>query len=97
MNEDLKLAIPNRLDDPPKFLWWDFDVSMIFMVGVVFGMMTHFTLVGSGLGLVAAVAYQKTKQGKHKAYGIHFIYWKLGVTMGVKSVPPTYVREFRGK
>lgn len=38
MNEvDRKYIIPARLDDAPKFLWWDFDVAMLFMGSVVLG------------------------------------------------------------
>lgn len=97
MDDDLKLAIPVKLDDPPKFLWWDFDVAMIFMFGVIFGLVTQFALLGVVIGLFAAYGYQKTKQGKHKAFAIHFLYWKFGISMGVKSMPPSYVREFKGK
>ena len=37
MSTDRKYVIPHRLDDPPRFLWWDFDVAILAMGCVALG------------------------------------------------------------
>lgn len=97
MNEvDRKYIIPARLDDAPKFLWWDFDVAMLFMGSVVLGILTYQTLTFSGLGLVLAFSYQKVKAGRSRAFGLHALYWHLPITFGLRATPPSALREFIG-
>lgn len=74
---DFKYVIPARLDDPPKFLWWDFDVAILFMGCMVIGIMTNQTLTFTGLGVVVAMSYQKLKAGRSRAFGLHALYWYL--------------------
>jgi conjugal transfer pilus assembly protein TraL len=88
--------IPSRLDDPPKFIWWDFDVAILFMGFLIFGVVTEFFFTFIFLGFFLAYSYQKVKTGKHKAFGIHLVYWYLPVTMGMKTTPPSAIREFIG-
>ena len=64
---DHKYIIPHRLDDPPKFLWWDFDVAILFMGCMVIGIMTNQTMTFAGLGVVVAMSYQKLKAGRSRA------------------------------
>ena len=45
-------TIPTRLDDPPKFMWWDFDVAMLFMSFFVFGLITGWLVSFTVFGLV---------------------------------------------
>ena len=93
---ELKYIIPHRLDDPPKFLWWDFDVAILFMGCVVMGIMTNQTLTFSGLGVVVAMSYQKLKAGRSRAFGLHALYWYLPSSFGFRITPPSAVREFIG-
>jgi conjugal transfer pilus assembly protein TraL len=88
--------IPSRLDDPPKFLWWDFDVAMVFMGCLVFGVITGLFFSLSFVGGFLAYSYQKMKMGKHRAFGLHLVYWHLPVTLGMKFTPPSAIREFIG-
>ncbi len=93
---DDKYYIPARLDDVGRFLWWDFDVAMLAMGSFVIGMVIGFPLSASVLGLVLASIYQKSKSGRHKAVGFHMVYWYLGVSFGMKRVPPSHLRDFIG-
>lgn len=93
---DLKYLVPHRLDDPPRFLWWDMDVAMLAMTGMVIGIMTAQMLLFSGLGFAAAASYQKVKAGRHRAFGLHALYWHLPFSFGFKVTPPSAVREFVG-
>ncbi|TXH92270.1 type IV conjugative transfer system protein TraL [Thauera aminoaromatica] len=96
MNEERRYLVPQRLDDPPKFLWWDFDVALIFMGTLVFGLAVGYILSFVLLGAVLASMYQKTKVGQHRAFGMHLMYWYLPVTFGFKRTPPSCIREFIG-
>lgn len=93
---DRKYAIPHRLDDPPKFLWWDFDVAIMAMGMMCIGILTNQLGVFTVLGIVVALAYQKVKAGRHRAFGLHALYWYLPITFGFRITPPSAVREFIG-
>ena len=47
-----KYIIPHRLDDPPKFLWWDFDVAILAMGCLMIGIMINQPMTFGGLGTV---------------------------------------------
>jgi conjugal transfer pilus assembly protein TraL len=97
MNDvDPKLLVPHGLDDPPKFLFWDADVAFIAVVGLVFGFWTQQVLVFSVLGFYAAYKFQKLKSGRHRAFGLHSLYWHLPIRFGMKRTPASAVREFIG-
>lgn len=89
-------AIPTRLDDPPRFMWWDFDVSMLFMSFVVLGLVLKWVVPFTVIGLVLAYLYNKLKAGQHRAFGMHLVYWHLPITLGFKATPPSAIREFIG-
>lgn len=91
-----KLMFPQRLDDPPRFLWWDFDVAIIFMGCFLIGILTNQMLIFVFCGTLIAGAFQKLKSGKHRAYGVHALYWYLPITLGLKVTPPSAHREFIG-
>jgi conjugal transfer pilus assembly protein TraL len=94
--DDFKLLIPSRLDDPPKFLWWDFDVAILAMGCMALGIMTSQVFIFSAAGGVVAMAYQKLKAGRSRAFGLHILYWFLPFSFGLKRTPPSSVREFIG-
>lgn len=91
-----KYLIPHRLDDPPKFLWWDFDVALVAMGALVLGIACDQPVSSAVVGLLIASAYQKVKAGRHRGFGLHALYWHLPVRMGFKVTPPSAVREFIG-
>jgi conjugal transfer pilus assembly protein TraL len=96
MNEEtMHLMVPRRLDDPPKFIFWDFDVAICAMGISMFGIMAGYFLVSAVLGIGAAYGLQKMKSGQQAGYAIHLLYWHL--PMGLfKRTPPSCVREFIG-
>ena len=91
-----KLMFPQRLDDPPRFLWWDFDVAIIFMGCFMIGILTDQMLIFMVCGFVTGGAFQKLKSSKHRAFGVHAIYWFFPVKLGLKITPPSACREFIG-
>lgn len=91
-----KYLIPARLDDPPKFLFWDFDVAILAMGCLVLGIMVNQTMTFAAIGVVVAMSYQKIKAGKSRAFGLHALYWYLPSNFGFRITPPSAVREFIG-
>jgi conjugal transfer pilus assembly protein TraL len=89
-------SIPSRLDDLPKFLWWDFDVALLAMTGMVFGFVSEHIIVATAIGFGSAALYQRSKSGKHRAFGLHLLYWYTPIRMGMKATPPSAIREYIG-
>jgi conjugal transfer pilus assembly protein TraL len=93
MNDAL-LAIPQHLDDPPRFLFWDLDEAILFMLALVLGLLVDLVFVGGATGVALVLAYGKAKSGRHRAYALHLMYWHLPVTLGFRRTPPSWIREF---
>jgi conjugal transfer pilus assembly protein TraL len=96
MNEELyHLMVPRRLDDPPKFLFWDFEVAIVFLGILLFGILAGFFLTSMVAGVAAGYGIQRMKASQQKGYGLHFLYWHLPMN-SFKRTPPSCVREFIG-
>jgi conjugal transfer pilus assembly protein TraL len=93
--ETYHLLVPRLLDEPPKFLFWDFDVAIVFLGLLFFGIMAGFFLTSIILALGAGYAIQRMKSGKSKGYGLHILYWYLPINL-FKRTPPSCIREFIG-
>ena len=93
MNDAL-LAIPQHLDDPPRFLFWDLDEAILFMLALILGLMVDLVFFGGATGVALVLAYGKAKSGRHRAYALHLMYWHLPVTLGFRRTPPSWIREF---
>lgn len=91
-------AIPNQHDDPPKLLLWEFDQALIFMIGLVFGIVAEMLLPGMVCSLLLARWYGQKKVGRHRMYVMHLLYWYLPSDwlMPFPSLPPSSTREFIG-
>lgn len=96
MLDERDLLIPRRLDDPPKFLFWDFDVAIFFLVGAFFGIMAGYLLSGLAIGLGIAALYSRVKSGKHTGYLMHLAYWHLPGWFNLRSTPTSSKRVFFG-
>jgi len=94
--ETRKYMIPRRLDDPPRFFFWELDVAVVFMTIMMFGIMVGVFVIPAMLASAAAIGFSKLKQGQQKGFGIHVLYWHLPVTLGFKRTPASCVREFIG-
>ena len=92
---DLSHYIPRRLDDPPKFLFWEMDVAAIGVVFLLIGVSTGFAIVGLIVGMFAAYAYAKLKSGRHPGMALHLLYWFTGFPKP-KQLPASHIRELNG-
>jgi conjugal transfer pilus assembly protein TraL len=96
MDEELyHLMVPRMLDEPPKFLFWDFDVAIVFLGILLFGILAGFFLTSVAAGAFAGYLLQKMKAGQQKGYGLHVLYWHLPLNT-FKRTPPSCIREFIG-
>lgn len=90
--------IPSKHDGPPKLLWWELDQAMVFMFGIVFGILSDFLLFGIAAGIWGMRWYGRKKAGKHRMYVVHLMYWYLPSEwlFSFPSLPPSSTREFIG-
>ena len=96
MDEELyHLMVPRMLDEPPKFLFWDFDVAIVFLGILLFGILAGFFLTSVAAGAFAGYLLQKMKAGQQKGYGLHVLYWHLPLNT-FKRTPPYCIRELIG-
>ena len=92
---DLSHYIPRRLDDGAKFLFWEMDVAMIGLMGVLIGIGSGFPVIGLFLGIGSAFFYGKLKSGKHPGMATHLLYWFTGFPEP-KELPGSHIRELNG-
>ena len=94
---DVSLDIPRRLNDPPRMFWWDIDVALLFLGGVLAGMVAGVFMVGCAAGVLLAWIFGKAKSGEHPAYALHLLYWHLpAFVSGLKRTPPSHQRDLVG-
>ena len=87
--------VPQRLDDSGKFLFWDTDVAMAFVVFVMLGILVSQPITCAAIGAFAAYAYNRLKSGRHTGLAAHLAYWHLGL-MRPRELPPSHLRELHG-
>lgn len=98
-NDPLTHYIPRKLDAPPKFLWWDWDVALIWLSGLGFGIIAggFFGLFGCvGVSTVLAYFVNKKKSGKRPGFSAHAAYWHAGFGVFRRKTPPSHIRDFFG-
>jgi len=96
MNEEqYHLLVPRLLDEPPKFLFWNFEVALVFLGMLLFGIMAGYFLISFFAGIAAAYGIQKMMAGQSKGYGLHVLYWHMPLN-AFKRTPPSCIREFVG-
>lgn len=94
-NDPLTHYVPRRLDDPPKFLFWDFDVAILAFVGIFIGVYGGFVWFGLISGLACAAGWSRLKAGKHPGMAQHVIYYFAGLPK-LKELPASHIKELVG-
>lgn len=87
--------IPRRLDDQPKFLFWDWDVAMVAFMGIFVGIYGGFIWFGVAAGIGLAAGWSRLKAGKHPGMAAHVMYWFTGLPK-LKELPASHVKELIG-
>jgi conjugal transfer pilus assembly protein TraL len=92
-----KFYIPKHLDDMPKFLLWDIDIALFFIVPFFFGF-----LIGKGfIGLVCAFLFshywKKIKGTGGQNFIQYLVYWYYPKSiLGLKATPDSSIRNYIG-
>lgn len=88
-------TIPTRLDDKPKFLFFDYDVVIAALIPCAIGisMNQFFRLVGLFVCCILAVRYKSFKAGKHTGGLTHLIFWKTS-TPSLSVMPKSHQLNF---
>lgn len=94
--ERLGLKMPRHLDDPEKFLWWDFEQALIVVAIIGFSIVVNMITAGVVFGVVAGIGLGRLKSGRSRGYLVHTAYWYLPLDMGMKRTPPSHVTRFVG-
>jgi conjugal transfer pilus assembly protein TraL len=89
-----QLKMPTRLDNLPKFLFWDFDQFTIVIAFFGLGIVSKQLLTLTAFGLFIAYIWQKFKSGKHQWFLVHGMKWYLPMKGKSKRIPATSDREF---
>lgn len=95
MDDQARYRIPTRLDDPPKFLFWDFDIAAVFFIVLCLGIAVGFLSVGVLCGGAASYLWSKARAGRHPGYAVHVAYWNTSFRLFRRS-PPSARRVFYG-
>ena len=91
------LEIPRRLNDPPRMVLGDLDVSLLVLAAGLAGMISGFFITGCALGVLLASAYGRAKTGKHPAFALHLLYWHVPAAItGIQRTPLSHLREMVG-
>lgn len=94
-HDPMQFYIPRRLDDQSKFLFWDWDVALVFLAVFSFGILLGQMLLMTIVAIFPAYLYAKSKSGKHPGFASHMVYWHIGQP-SMKETPQSYYRELIG-
>ena len=98
MNEAERYAIPSRLDDPERWLFWTLDEAAVLMGPAMLGLAANAFRRGPRRGVPAAT----WRSGASSAAGragllVHAAYWLLpGAALRLQGAPPSHRRRFAG-
>lgn len=91
MNDQAKHAIPSRLDDPERWLFWTLDEAALL------GLAANAFVTGLLTGLAGWALLRRAKRGGGADVAICALYWFLpGFVLGLRGAPPSHLRRFTG-
>lgn len=92
---NLSHYIPGHLNDQGKFLFFDYDVAGIALIGIFIGIFVSQPILGFMGGISAAYGYSTLKSGAHPGMAQHLLYWITGIPTP-KELPSSDIRELIG-
>lgn len=95
MSQVKSIKVIKTLDNPIRFLYWEYSQVLFCLIFFLFGLvMTQSLLVGLVLAATSLAIYQKIKKKLFKNFK-RFSYWMF-FSNNVKSFPPSHKRRFIG-
>ena len=97
MNDQAKHAIPARLDDPERWLFWTLDEAAALLAPALLGLAANAFVTGLIAGLAGWALLRRAKRGGGADTALCALYWFLpGFALGLKAAPPSHLRRFTG-
>ncbi len=92
-----RYAIPSRLDDPERWLFWTLDEAAVLMGPAMLGLAANAFLAGLLAGLVGWLVLRRIKRGGRAGMAMHAVYWFLpGAALRLRGAPASHRRRFVG-
>ena len=97
MNDTARHAIPRRLDDPERWLFWTMDEAAALLGPAVLGLAANAFVTGLVAGVAGWMLLRRVKRGGGANIALYALYWFLpGFVLGLKATPPSHVRRLVG-
>ena len=97
MNESERFAIPARLDDPERWLFWTLDEAAVLMGPAMLGLAANAFVAGLGIGVGGWLALRRIKRGGRSGLLMQAVYWFLpGAVLRLQGAPSSHLRRFAG-
>ena len=97
MNDTARHAIPRRLDDPERWLFWTVDEAAVLLGPGLLGLAANAFVTGLVVGVGGWLLLRRIKRGGG-AHVVHFaLYWFLpDFALRLRATPPSHVRRYLG-
>ena len=97
MNEAERFAIPSRLDDPERWLFWTMDEAAVLMGPAMLGLAANAFVMGLAVGVGGWLVLRRFKRGGQGGIAMHAVYWFLpGAALRLQGAPASHRRRFAG-
>ncbi len=97
MNDSARFAIPRRLDDPERWLFWTLDEAAMLMGPVVLGLAANAFVMGLVAGIAVWLTMRRVKRGGSANIALFAIYWFFpAFVLRLRATPPSHLRRFAG-
>ena len=97
MNDTARHAIPRRLDDPERWLFWTMDEAAVLLGPAVLGLAANRFVAGLMAGVGGWLLLRRVKRGGGANIAAYAPYWFLpGFVLRLRGSPPSHVRRYAG-
>ena len=97
MNDATRHAVPRRLDDPERWLFWTLDEAAALLGPAVLGLAANAFVTGLVVGVAGWLALRRVKRGGGANIALYALYWFLpGFVLGFRATPASHVRRYAG-
>ena len=97
MSDVQRHAIPRRLDDPVRWLFWTVDEAAVLMCPALLGLTANSFVPGLVAGVGGWLLLRRAKRGGGSNVARFAIHWFLpDFVLRLKATPPSHLRRFVG-
>ena len=97
MSESARHAIPRRLDDPERWLFWTVDEAAVLMGPTLLGLAANAFVTGLVAGVGSWLLLRRVKRGGGANIARYALYWFLpDFVLRLRATPSSHVRRLVG-